>query len=136
MDTTKKILTQIFVALGIIFLILIIGAGYMFVADPLGMKLNSIGEKSYSTQSTNDSADTSSGTNNSGAQAESTGFTLTASQKSTLQTFGIDPNSLPSTLSAEQVACFEARLGVSRVAEIKAGASPGMAEFFKARSCI
>ena len=43
---------------------------------------------------------------------------------------------MPSDITPEQEACFEAKLGAERVAEIKAGDSPTVTEYFKARDCI
>lgn len=138
MDTIKKILTPVFVTLGIIFVILLLGAGYMYANNTFGMRASGVPYSALQ-KSTDTSANTASGggtKSTTQTTSGSTGFTLNASQKAALQAFGIDPNSLPSTISADQVACFESKLGVSRVAEIKAGATPSMSEFFKARACI
>ena len=61
---------------------------------------------------------------------------LSDSQEKTLETFGIDPADVPTEITAEQEACFVAKLGAERVAEIKAGDSPTATEYFKAKDCM
>ena len=61
---------------------------------------------------------------------------MTEGQRQTLASFGIDPNSLPSTITPAQEECFKTKLGSARFAEIAAGASPSAMEFFSAKSCI
>jgi len=70
------------------------------------------------------------------ATGGSTGFQLSEAQKSALQAFGIDPSKVPSSITAQQEACFTAALGAERVAQIKGGAVPSAVEFFKAKGCI
>lgn len=69
-------------------------------------------------------------------ETDRTDFTLTDAQKQALSSFGIDPAVVPSSVSAAQEVCFEAALGVEKVAEIKAGAVPSAIDFFKAKDCI
>lgn len=117
----KKFLNIFFVVLGAIFLFVILVGLYFFVADPLNLKplfLN--------------------GGSNSGMSDESTDShpLLNESQQAVLEAVGINPDEVPTEITAEQEACFEARLGADRVAEIKAGASPTPTEIYKARDCI
>lgn len=51
---------------------------------------------------------------------------MTEGQRQMLRAMGIDPNSI--TITAEMVACAEAKIGVARVEEIKNGATPTLAE--------
>ena len=60
---------------------------------------------------------------------------LSPEQESALRAIGINPESLPSTLTPEMEACFVAVLGSARVAEIKGGGSPTPQEVFASRSC-
>jgi len=60
---------------------------------------------------------------------------LSPEQESALRAIGINPESLPSTLTPEMEACFVATLGSARVAEIKGGVSPTPQEVFASRSC-
>ncbi len=65
------------------------------------------------------------------SQAAGTGTTvdanaLTPGQRQMLESMGIDADSI--TITAEMVACAEAKLGAARVEEIKNGATPSFAE--------
>jgi hypothetical protein len=61
---------------------------------------------------------------------------LTASQEKTLESIGIDPVKLPTTITPAMESCFVSELGQDRVNEIKQGSVPGITDFFKAKSCI
>jgi hypothetical protein len=137
----NQTLNQILVVFGVIFLVLLIILGIFFIADPYNIKPLIFGSipKTITVQkeenpkeelSEVDNSTTTTETNNGG------GFTLSTEQKQALVSFGIDPATVPSTISAEQEACFTAVLGASRVEQIKAGAVPSAVEFFKAKSCI
>jgi hypothetical protein len=75
----------------------------------------------FSTQNNTDQATQTSGT---GTQVNAN--SLSDSQKQMLQSFGIDPNTI--TITAEMVACAEAKLGAARIEEIKNGATPSFSE--------
>lgn len=118
----KKVLTVFFVTLGVIFFILILVGTYFFVTDPLELRPLLFG--------TNETE-----------QLEGTTETdknplLSEEQEQALETFGIDPASVPSEITPEQEQCFEAELGEERVDEIRAGASPKPTEFFKTEHCL
>jgi len=59
---------------------------------------------------------------------------MTPQQRQAVENFGIDPDSVIITPTAEQ--CFIEKLGAQRVEEIKNGATPGALEIFKASSCL
>lgn len=61
---------------------------------------------------------------------------LTSSQEKALENIGVNPSALPSKITPEMSACFEAILGKSRTLEIKNGSLPTAAEFFSVRSCL
>ncbi|MEX2010515.1 MAG: hypothetical protein WD874_01795 [Parcubacteria group bacterium] len=61
---------------------------------------------------------------------------LTPSQEDMLENAGIDPASLPQTLTPEMIACAREKLGTERTDEIINGATPTMADYYKARSCF
>ncbi len=130
----KTIFTQIFVGLGVIFLVLILISVYFFITDPYNLKPLIFG----SDQVTTNSEKTTNISTGDAPQTTSTsgGFMLSSAQKQALTSFGIDPASIPSSISAEQETCFAGVLGASRVAEIKAGAVPNALEFFRAKTCI
>lgn len=119
----KKILNIVFVTLGIIFLILILIGAYFFIADPLNLKPLLFGEKAEVT-----------GTKTTGTDSNT--IQLSATQEKALETFGINPDQVPTEISAEQRVCFEAALGEARVVEIMAGATPSALDYFKAKDCI
>ena len=116
----KKILNIFFIVLGVMFCIMIVIGAYFFVADPFNIKPLLFSEQAKTTDGTTQDAHPF----------------LSESQQKALKTFGIDPSSVPSDITPEQEACFEAKLGAERVAEIKAGDSPTVTEYFKARDCI
>lgn len=120
---------------------------YLFVADPYGMKPLlfgtpvSIQSSDVPESSTQNVADTSTSTGETTVEdsttvAASGGFELSDAQVEALISLGVDPQTVPSTVSAQQEACFVEALGEARVAEVKAGAVPSALEFMKAKSCI
>ena len=116
----KKFFTIFFVVLGVIFFTLILAAVVFFIVDPFGLKPMLFGGDATSeTSATKDAHPL-----------------LSESQEKVLETFGIDPAKVPSTITPEQEACFVEKLGEERVAEIKGGDSPTAAEYFKAKDCI
>ncbi len=146
----KQFLNIFFVVMGVVFTVLIIIGAYLFISDPWNIRPMLEGSTGGNTvtkpQPKNEApvTTTSIGTTTSNeirapqetSVTESTSFTLSEEQKQALTSFGVDPSTIPSTISPEVEACFVANLGAPRVAEIKAGAVPGALEFFKAKSCI
>lgn len=61
---------------------------------------------------------------------------LTDSQEKTLESIGIDPAKLPTAITPAMEECFVNELGQDRVSEIKQGATPGLTDFYKAKSCL
>lgn len=130
---SKKILTIFFVTLGIIFFLLILVGGYLYVADPFNIKPLFLGSSTTTrepasildAEATVRDTSTGSGT-----------IQLSDEQRATLTTMGIDPESIPTEITPEQEACFVDILGAERVAEIKAGASPSASEMFRVRNCL
>ena len=59
---------------------------------------------------------------------------MTDAQKSAVEDFGIDPNSLVITPAMET--CFVEKIGQERVDAIKGGATPGALELLKSSSCL
>lgn len=51
---------------------------------------------------------------------------LTDGQRKLISSFGLDPDNM--TISAEMVACAEAKFGAARIEEFKNGASPSLTE--------
>ena len=121
----KKFFNIFFVTLGVIFFILILIGTYFYITDPLNLKPVIFGKDSEVTESARE-----------GTSEVDRHPLLSETQEKTLETFGIDPADIPSEITPEQEACFEAALGSARVEEIKSGDSPTAAEYFKARGCI
>lgn len=118
----KKFFTTVFVVLGVIFFIQLIVLTYLFVIDPFNLKPVLFGSGS-SVQT---------GTNTLGSKNPA----LNSAQEKALETFGINPEAVPSSISPEQEPCFVTMLGQARVNEIKAGGTPTATEFFQAKGCL
>ncbi len=141
----KNILTQIFVTLGVIFLILLLIGTYFFITDPYNLKPLIFGSGPTKTQTSNNpnTGNTTQNTAQTGDSSTSTqavtatgGFELSEAQRQALISLGIDPSAVPSSISEEQETCFVSVLGEARVSEIKAGAVPNAIEFYKAKACV
>jgi hypothetical protein len=129
----KTFFQNFFITLGVIFLIQLFVLTIFFIKDPYGIRpLLFGGAGSYST------IPRSGNTGDNNTSSTQSNSSLSPAQMQALRAFGIDPASVPSpeSITPEQEACFESRLGKERVAEIKSGATPTAAEFFKAKDCI
>lgn len=127
----KKFFTIFFVALGVVFFILLLILAYLFIFDPYNLKPFITGGNTP-VKSVQTKSDTTSQT----PEANTGSSNLSPAQTKALETVGIDPNTLPQSFTAEQLQCFETILGKARVEEIKAGATPSFSEFNQAKSCI
>lgn len=126
----KQIFTHLFVALGVIFLIIIIAGTIFIIADPYNLKPLIFGSPATGNFSNSKATQANDSTSDSGE------FSLSDTQKQALVSFGIDPTVVPSSISTEQENCFVSVLGEARVNEIKNGAVPNAVEFMKAKACI
>lgn len=139
----KKLLTYFFCTLGVIFFMLMGAGAYLWFADPFEIRpiISILFEVSEPTSAT---AVPEAG---SSIQQSETNLptdtavvdkhpALSPTQETALETIGIDPAALPSTITPAQEACFVDKLGAARVAEIKEGDTPSPTEFFTARACI
>lgn len=108
-----KALNIFFVVLGVIFLFVLIAGAVFYIGS---------------------SRDISVGGNS--TPAEDKNPALSPVQEKALETFGVDPAKLPTTITPEQEACFNAKLGESRVAEIKAGSTITFDDYMKGKDCI
>lgn len=131
MKVLLKILNIFFVILGIVFLILIIGMSYFWIADPFNLKqIIPTGVSPISVIKTI--------TGNSKVEIDNIDKNplLNEEQEAQLESLGIDPADLPSEITPEMEECFNKKLGSKRAKEIEEGDSPTAADFFKARSCV
>ena len=117
----KKFFARLFIMFGVIFFVLVLVVVELLIGDPLHLKASLPGSPS------------SGGTTGTTTDKNSL---LSESQEKTLETIGVDPAKLPSSITPAQEACFTEKLGAERVAEIKAGGSPTPTEFYTAKSCI
>lgn len=122
----KKFLQIFFMTLGVIFFILLIVGTYLFVADPFGIKPIL---KILTAQSAPAAKQTSSPTTDKNPL-------LSPTQEQALQKIGIDPASLPTTITPTMEACFYSKLGTTRATEIKNGSAITASDYFAARSCL
>lgn len=131
MKTLIKILKIFFLILGVIFLIFIIGMGYIWIADPFNFKtLLPSGVSPISIIKTF--------TGNSEVEIDNIDKNplLSEEQEAQLEYLGIEPSDLPSEITPEMEKCFTQKLGENRTKEIIDGDSPTIIDFFKASSCL
>jgi hypothetical protein len=124
----KKALNRFFMVLGIIFFIILLVITGVFI-------FNSVSGETDIPASFQDAVNVMTGGEVSGDGIDSNPA-LNESQETALETFGIDPASLPTSISPEQEACFIELIGVDRVEEIKAGDTPTVTEIFRGRGCL
>ncbi len=61
---------------------------------------------------------------------------LTEAQENMIKAVGVDPATLPISLTEAQKACLLTSVGEARAREIMGGSSPTMTELFKAKACL
>ncbi len=112
--------------LGVIFFILLAVGAYLYIADPFGIKpiIKSLTGQSAST--TKQPSTTTADKNP----------LLSPIQEKALEKIGIDPATLPTSITPAMEACFYEKLGATRANEIKNGAQPTAGDYFIARSCF
>jgi hypothetical protein len=151
------LLKWFFLTLGVIFFCLLVAGTYLVVADPFELRplfalwqggVPSVGQTLESPSTTEapvvatetlaTSADITTTTTVPEVDVASTTPTslLTPGQQAALEFVGIDPDTLPTTITPEQEACFVETLGSARVDAIKAGAVPTPVEIIQARGCL
>jgi len=122
----NKTVTGIFVALGIVFSIILVVALIILIVN--GTRSD---RDVFSAENITDTYEDAGGEPQVDAHPS-----MSTAQESALRAFGIDPATIPTSLSPEQQACFITKLGAQRAAEIQAGDVPTAAEFFTAKACI
>lgn len=121
----KSFLNAFFVFLGVIFFVILLIIGYAFISDTFGVRTLLMNASTVSSQKTGSTGGTT-----------DKNPLLSASQEKALQTIGVDPAKLPSTITPAMAACFETKLGAERTLQIKNGDSPTAIDFLKAQSCL
>ncbi|MBP9761153.1 MAG: hypothetical protein KBD15_02860 [Candidatus Magasanikbacteria bacterium] len=128
----KKFLQIFFTTLGIIFFVLILLGIFVYIADPFNIKplfINNIDTIIPIPSSIKESDTTP-------TASDDKHPLLSENQEKTLEKLGIDPAQVPTQLTPEMEACFYTTLGETRVNEIKAGATPTVVDYMKARQCL
>lgn len=125
-----SILKNFFIVLGVIFFILILGAIYIWLADPFEIK------PLLSSGITVDSVVNTISGNKVEVDNIDKNPLLNEDQEATLETLGVDPATLPTEITPAMQACFVDKLGEARTNEIIQGSSPTPSDFFQARSCL
>ena len=128
MHAILKMLNIFFVALGIIFFLLIAGAGCVWWANPYGMFSPGVSPTSVMNMMT--------GKTNVKIDSVDKNPLLNEQQEAQLEGLGIDPATLPSQITPAMEACFTAKLGQERTNQIIQGSAPTPIDFFKAQSCL
>ncbi len=128
----KNFVINFLAVLGAVFLGLLLVFAYFFVADPYELKPLLFGTEADSA-SVREGKAVESELN---ANTTVTPLELTEQQKEAVSAVGVDPESIPDTISTEQEACFVGILGSERVLEIKGGAVPSVIEFARVKECL
>lgn len=124
-----KFLHAFFTVLGVIFFLILVGAGvfwFMVLGNnkslPMPVTLPILKNDTATDAGVSASADKHP--------------LLNTEQEKTLTSIGIDPASLPTQISPEQEQCFITALGIEKVNAIKAGQVPDAMDIFKSRDCV
>lgn len=126
LSIVKKLLTYFFVILGVVFFVLLLALGYLWFADPFNIR-PLIATLSTSTPVMTQQEGQTNETDKHPALSED--------QEQALESIGIDPEALPTTITPEMEKCFTSTLGQARVAEIKEGSTPTPVEVLKTKEC-
>lgn len=129
----KKFLQIFFMTLGVIFFILILGGVYLYVADPFGIKPLI---KTLTGQSASTTTKQTITTKQTATSTADKNPLLSPAQEQALEKIGIDPATLPTTITAEMKQCLYTKLGSQRADEIRAGAEFTTSDYIAARSCL
>ena len=128
----KRFLCAFFGSLGVIFFVLLLLVGYLFVSDAYGIR--TLLTASRVVPASTGGSPTTPSSQEQGAADQNP--ILSPAQEQALEAVGVDPAQVPSKFTPEQEACFVGILGAARVEEIKKGATPSATEFFRAKECM
>lgn len=117
----KKFWNVFFVTLGVIFSLIIIVLGYIYVTDTFGIKSLIKGDSSSNTTS-----ETTTDKNP----------LIPDAQEKVLENIGVDTSALPTEITPEMLACFDLKLGKARTDEIRNGSSITPIDYAKGESCL
>lgn len=133
----KKLIVGFFAVLGFIFFCILLVLAYLIIADPFNLRplvtLLLESQSSPVTQEVSPTTEVSQPSVSPGTEAvPAAGVPVTSEQAEALESVGLTPSSI----SADQEACFVRILGQERVDAVKAGDVPSASEFFSARECL
>lgn len=120
----KTFLTRFFVTLGVTFFLLLCAGAYVWFTDTYGVRtlVTFLRGGVAEVELVEDGVDRHPAMNE--------------QQEAALEAVGIDPASVPSSITPAQEACFTEALGAARVEAIKGGDSPTAAEILQAGKCL
>lgn len=129
MNIILKILNIFFVALGIVFFVLIAVAVCIWLVNPFGIFSSGSASTVLMKVMTGNTAP---------AKVDNVDKNplLNEQQEAQLEGLGVDPATLPTQITPAMEACFTAKLGQERTNQIKQGSAPTPTDFFKAQSCF
>lgn len=119
----KKIIIGFFLVLGVIFFVLLLALGYVYVTNMFGIRAL------FSNGSSADIVEK-------GSVNTDKNPLLSPAQEKTLEAIGVDPSALPQTITPQMIACFNEKLGTARTMEIKNGGTPTPAEYIAVKVCF
>lgn len=120
----RRVIELFFIVLGVLFFLLLLFGVYLYTVDPFNLK------PLFSVVIESKSADSATATSTPADHP-----LLNTTQEAALEAVGINPATLPTSISDEQEACFLTLLGTERVEAIKTGATPTASEVFATREC-
>lgn len=133
LQPTRNFLSTFFITMGILFIIIVATLVYLVVADPFELR-----PMLFDSAQVPREAATAGMLSGEVAPADTSTneLVLSSEQKDALQKYGIDPSTIPTTITPLQLVCFEEKLGTSRVTEIRMGGVPTAFELLRVKSCI
>ena len=125
----KKLLKLFFCTLGVIFFLILCALAYLWFADPFGIRPIVVKYLEKDTPITVEGVLSETQTLLDANPA------LNSTQEAALRTVGIDPGTLPTSVTPEMKVCFTEKLGAERVSAIVAGDTPTAVEIFQTKDC-
>lgn len=135
----RTFISWFFYVLGVVFFFILLSGTYLYVSDAYGIKtfVSVMTSPHSTTPSTENSQHVVSDEKTATVpQQKDANPYLSASQEAALENVGINPATLPTSVSDTQRTCLINAVGEARANEIKAGAMPTAVEIFKAKSCF
>jgi hypothetical protein len=137
MQPTRNFFSTFFMTLGFILVLLIAGVLYLIIVDPFDFKPMLFETAQVRTPDMPEGREgVIQGEVVVASPSSGDEFIFSEAQKEAIRGYGIDPGTVPTSVTPLELLCFEEKLGTSRVSEIRGGAVPTTFEFFRVKSCI